>query len=108
MVFPLLNVGDREKGGRDPNERPDNQNHPEETLDSAANSLTSAKRTHVEETQLSVIKNKGREQYRRYWITRLVITSELAHSLMYLPQRGTAKHLLPFRNVGVITSQVTG
>ena len=34
-------LGIREEGGRDPNERPDNQIHPEDTLEGVAFSLTS-------------------------------------------------------------------
>jgi hypothetical protein len=43
MVFrPFLRLGIREEGGRDPKERPDNQNHPEDALEGVAISLTSA------------------------------------------------------------------
>ncbi len=43
MVFPsFLMLGIREEGGRDPNERPDNQIHPKDTLEGVAVSLTSA------------------------------------------------------------------
>ena len=41
--FPLyLMLGIREEGGRDPNERLDNQNHPEDALEGVAVSLKSA------------------------------------------------------------------
>ena len=42
MVFPPINIGYSEEGGRDPNERLDNQNHPEDALEGVAVSLTSA------------------------------------------------------------------
>jgi len=43
MVFPFfLMSGIREGGGRDPNERLDNQNHPENNREGVAVSLTSA------------------------------------------------------------------
>ena len=43
MLFPFfLMLGIREEGGRDPNERLDNQSHPEDTLEGVAVSLRSA------------------------------------------------------------------
>ncbi len=51
MVVPsFLMLGIREEGGRDPNERPDNQIHPEDTLEGVAVSLTSAT-AHPRETR---------------------------------------------------------
>src|SRR6266849_7666741 len=58
-------LGIREEGGRDPNERPDNQNDPEDTLEGVAISLTSANDTRRRDAR-SVINNNVREQYRRY------------------------------------------
>jgi hypothetical protein len=69
-------LGIREVGGRDPNERPDNQNHPGDALDGVAISLTSANARPKKEHP-SVVDNDGREQYRRHPITRAVMTSEV-------------------------------
>lgn len=48
----------REESGRDPNERPDSQNHPEDTLDGVAINLTSAN-AHP--------RKKQTESSRKYW-----------------------------------------
>ena len=60
--------------GRDPSERLDNQNHPEDTVEGVAVSLTSAAAHPSKENGLNLLGNTVREQYRRYLITQLVIT----------------------------------
>ena len=70
-VFHLNDKDVREKGGRDPNQRPDNASHPKDNLKGVAISLMSAKRHTRQADVRTVIINNVHEQYSCCPITRL-------------------------------------